>query len=48
MKSAQEILKEPYARIVIPTEDGGFHAEVLKNSRAALRKVTRPPRHIQI
>jgi len=30
MKSAKDYLKEPYARIVIPTEPKGFHAEILE------------------
>jgi predicted RNase H-like HicB family nuclease len=30
MKSAKDYLQEPYARIVIPTEPKGFHAEILE------------------
>jgi predicted RNase H-like HicB family nuclease len=30
MRSAQEIFKEPYARILIPTDDGTYSAEVLE------------------
>ncbi len=29
-KSIQEYLKEPYARILIPDEEGGFSAEILE------------------
>ena len=29
-KSVQEYLKEPYARILIPDEEGGFSAEILE------------------
>ena len=30
MNNANDYLREPYARIVIPTENGGFHAEILE------------------
>jgi antitoxin HicB len=30
MQTLQEYLQEPYARIVIPTEPSGFHAELLE------------------
>jgi antitoxin HicB len=30
MKTSQEYLQQPYARIVIPVERGGFHAELLE------------------
>ena len=30
MKNPNDYLLEPYARIVIPTEDGGFHTEILE------------------
>jgi predicted RNase H-like HicB family nuclease len=30
MKTANDYLQQPYARIVIPVEGGGFHAEILE------------------
>lgn len=30
MKSAQDYLRQPYARIVIPVENNGYHAEILE------------------
>jgi antitoxin HicB len=30
MKNAKHYLQQPYARIVIPDESGGFHAEILE------------------